>query len=102
MHTSLTIPDEEFLRFMKSKFQLYHLSNIFFRDVQYGVLEFLRRRGFSIKYGESEAAAYEVIAALEEKNILKKLDEQTWLLNYPPFKLTAVRRVEISMPAAVR
>ncbi len=97
-----TIPHEEFLAFMKSKFQLYHLSNVFFRDLQYGVIEFLQRRGFSVKYGASEAAANDLIASLEEKNILKKLDGQTWLLNYPSFKLIPMKRMDIAIPAAVR
>jgi hypothetical protein len=101
-YSAYTIPHEEFLTFMKSKFQLYHLSNVFFRDLQYGVIEFLQRRGFSVKYGDSEAAANEVISALEEKNILKKLDGQTWLLNYPSFKIIPMKRMDIAMPIAVR
>jgi hypothetical protein len=101
-YSSYTIPHEEFLAFMKSKFQLYHLSNVFFRDLQYGVMEFLQRRGFSVKYGASEAAANELIASLVEKNILKKLDGQTWLLNYPSFKLIPMKRMDIAMPTVMR
>jgi len=101
-NSSYTILPEEFVMFMKSKYRWYHLSNVFFRDLQYGVMEFVHRHGFSIKYGASEAAASKVIASLEEKRILKKLDGQTWLLNYPSLKLAPVKRMNITLPTTVR
>ena len=32
---------KDFLKYLKSKFPLYHLSNIFFRDFHYGVMNYL-------------------------------------------------------------
>ena len=34
----------EFLHFMRSRAPMYHLSNIFFRDLQYAVVEFLKTK----------------------------------------------------------
>ncbi|MGD0590273.1 MAG: hypothetical protein ABSA44_05680 [Bacteroidota bacterium] len=91
-YTDLLSNHDELFAFLKSKFKLYHLSNVFFRDLHYGVWEFLKHRGVSLKYGESEDITHEVVVSLEKKNILRKLDEQTWLLNYPRFKLTSVQK----------
>ena len=91
---------DELFTFLKSKFKLYHLSNVFFRDLHYGIWEFLKHHGVSLRYGQSEDIAHEVIVSLEKKNILKKLDEQTWLLNYPRFKLIAVQRIQLKVPTA--
>jgi hypothetical protein len=88
------------LAFLKSKFKLYHQSNVFFRDLHYGVWEFLGQHGFSLPYGKSEDIAREVITSLEEKKILRRLDGQTWLLNYPQFRLMPVQKIQIKLPTA--
>jgi hypothetical protein len=36
---------KDVLEFLKERYPLYHLSNIFFRDVHYGVREYLEKRG---------------------------------------------------------
>jgi hypothetical protein len=88
------------LAFLKSKFKLYHQSNIFFRDLHYGVWELLEQHGISLTYGKSEDLAREVIASLEEKKILRRLDGQTWLLNYPQFRLMPGKKIQIKLPTA--
>jgi hypothetical protein len=88
--------ETEFLRFLKSKFTLIHLSNLFFRDLHYGVMGFLRQNGFRTNYPDAEAVAREVAGAFERKGIFKKIDHQSWLLNYPEF---ALPRVEKKAPA---
>lgn len=76
----------DFLYYLKSKFPLYHKSNVFFRDLQYGVIHYLQdKKKVKITYSEAEKICHEVTAFLEKKDILKKLDHQTWLLNYPDF-----------------
>jgi len=91
---------DELLTFLKSKFKLYHLSNVFFRDLHYGIWGFLKRQGVSLEYGQSESIAHEVIISMEKKNILKKMDEKTWLLNYPQFKLISVKKMQLKVPTA--
>ena len=81
-----------FLRFLKSRFPLIHLSNVFFRDLHYGVMEFLSRSGRKMTYTESEKVARRVAQELQQAGILKQIDHQSWLLNYPEFALPRVEK----------
>ena len=75
----------EFLHYLKGKFPLYHLSNIFFRDLHYGIMSFINSKGVKIRYGEAESVAREVAQYFERQNILKKVNQQGWVLQYPEF-----------------
>ncbi len=75
----------EFLRFLKSRYPVYHLSNFFFRDLQYGVAEYLGKKGVDVKYGEAERIAREIGGALERQNIFRKINPQGWVIHYPEF-----------------
>jgi hypothetical protein len=93
MHTStMTHASEvlerrkEVLAFLKSRFPLYHRSNVFFRDIQYGIQLFLERQGIRARYPESETIAHEFISELEREGILVGIDTQSWALNYPEFR----------------
>ena len=88
---------KEFLTYLKSKFTLIHMSNFFFRDFHYGVMSYLEEQGMKLKYYDAEKVAREVGVALEKSGIFKKIDHQSWLLNYPEF---ALPRVEKKAPAA--
>jgi hypothetical protein len=78
----------EFLKYFKGKYPLYHDSNIFFRDIHYGVMSYAEERlGSKLKYLEAETLAGELIAGLEKEGILSKVDAKTWLLRYPEFAL---------------
>ena len=90
----------EFLKFLKSKFTLIHQSNFFFRDFHYGVMEFLKARGKKVHYQDGEAIAREAAAVLEQKGIFKRIDHQSWLLNYPDFALPRVEKQAAPTPAA--
>jgi len=87
MKKSVTITNNqvEFLNFLKSKFPLFHLSNIFFRDIHYGVLEFLAKKNVKVSYAEAEQIAREISVHLEKQNILRKVNQQGWVLLYPEF-----------------
>jgi len=82
----------EFLKYLKSKFTLIHMSNVFFRDVHYGVLSYLLDHGMKRKYQEAEKIAREVCEAFEKSGIFKNIDHQSWLLNYPEFALPRVEK----------
>lgn len=90
----------DFLKFLKAKYHLYHLSNVFFRDIHYGVMAYLELNKIKFKYLEAEELTGKVIESLEEANILKKIDKLTWVLNYPEFKKPAVKPVAPAKPAA--
>jgi hypothetical protein len=83
---------KDFLKYLKSKFPLYHLSNVFFRDFHYGVMNYLMIYGKKLKYNDGEAITRGVIAELEKADILKPIDHQSWLLNYPEFQLPKMKK----------
>jgi hypothetical protein len=84
--------DKEVLSFLKSRYPIYHLSNIFFRDVQYGIRTMFERRGEKIGYNGAEEIARAFVEKLEKEKIFNKIDGQSWAVNYPEFK-TVARKV---------
>ena len=82
----------EFLKYLKSRFTLIHLSNFFFRDFHYGVMSYLEDHGMKLKYYDAEKVAREVGDALEKNGIFKKIDYQSWLLIYPEFALPRIEK----------
>ena len=83
----------EFLKLLKSQFTLIHTSNIFFRDFHYGVMSFLGDHGMKVTYSKAESIARELGAELEKLGVFKKIDHQSWKLNYPEFTLPKVEKV---------
>ncbi len=83
---------KEFLKYLKSKFPLYHESNVFFRDFHYGVMNYLVAFKKKLKYSDGEEVTRGVIGEFEKRGLLKKVDKQTWLLNYPEFQLPRVKK----------
>jgi hypothetical protein len=90
----------EVLAFLKSRFPLYHQSNVFFRDIQYGIQLFLERKGIKARYPEAEQIAHEFVSALERERILVAVDRQSWALNYPEFRTPSSKPVPAARPAA--
>jgi hypothetical protein len=89
---------EEFLRFLKSKAQLFHLSNVFFRDFQYGIISYAENKGWDMKYGAAEELAKHLVVALEQSGILKPVKPGSWMLNYPEFRTPASKREPPAKP----
>ena len=84
---SLLRNTQQFLKFMKEKYFVLHRSNIFFRDLQYGVIAYLADHGKKISYREAEELARDVAERLGREGILRRIDHQSFLLNYPDFAL---------------
>jgi len=82
----------EFLKYLKSRFPLYHLSNVFFRDIHYGVMSYLLEHGMKTGYPEAEEVAAAVTLALEKEGLFKKINGQTWLLMYPEFAMPRIQK----------
>lgn len=92
--------DKEVLAFLKEQYPLYHLSNIFFRDVQYGIQKMFERRGVKLRYPDAEKIAWEFVGKLEKEKTLNKIDNQSWVLNYPEYKKPMVAPAAAAKPAA--
>ncbi|MBA4406298.1 hypothetical protein C0389_03390 [bacterium] len=71
-----------FFNFMKEKYNVYHNSNIFFRDIQYAVKSFLEKKNKKIKYSEAEKIAQEFIKQMENDGQLKKMSNNAWKVNF--------------------
>lgn len=91
--------EKEVLAFLKTQYPLYHLSNVFFRDVQYGIQKFFERRGESVAYPLAERIAREYVEKLEREKTLTRIDRQTWVLNYPEYKKVAAKTAAPAKPA---
>ncbi|MGE5430685.1 MAG: hypothetical protein ACM3QX_06410 [Syntrophomonadaceae bacterium] len=75
---------EQFFSFMKEKYSFFDKSNVFLRDLQYGVKNFFERKSVKLSYKDAEGAASQLIGLLEKNGTLFKLSENTWKLNYAP------------------
>jgi ribonucleotide reductase alpha subunit len=76
----------EVLQYLKNHFPLYHLSNIFLRDLQYGIMKYFEEsRRTKLRYPEAEKIAREFAEYLEGKELFKRLNHQSWVLQYPEF-----------------
>jgi hypothetical protein len=83
---------KDFLKYLKSRVPLYHLSNVFFRDLHYAVMNYLMGQKRKLKYYDGEEVTRGVIAEFEKGGLLKKIDSQTWLLVYPEFQLPRMKK----------
>jgi hypothetical protein len=92
--------EKEILTFMKRNgFPVFHKSNIFFRDIEYGIrsyfLDTLKEDIGTRKTGEF---AGDLIKDLEKRGMLKPFSEGTWILNMPEF--LNQKKVDEPKPAA--
>ncbi len=90
----------EFLRYLKSRYLVFHASNIFFRDIHYAVMGFLQERRTRCSYAEAETLARAVVRELESRGILRSIDSRTWMVNYPEFRKPSTVPAPVAKPAA--
>jgi hypothetical protein len=86
----------EVLHFLKSHYPMYHESNLFLRDVQFGLIDFFRTKGMRLRNKDAEKVAHGFLDHLKKMKIVFQIDQQTWALNYPEF---AVQPVPKPQPA---
>ena len=77
--------DEELLNYLKAKFPLFHNSNFFFRDFQYGIRSFLEKKEIKASYQLAEKLAEEMAEYFEGKNLFIKINHQAWKINKQEF-----------------
>lgn len=76
----------EFLSYLRSRFPMYHQSNFFFRDVQYGVADLLRSKGMLVRSDQAEKIAREYVARFEKARLFVPINRQTWAVNFPDYR----------------
>lgn len=77
--------EESLLNFLKAKFPMFHNSNFFYRDLQYGLRSFLEKKDIIINYNDAEKLAHSISKYFEEKGIFIKINNLTWKVYYPQF-----------------
>ncbi|MGQ9797702.1 MAG: hypothetical protein ACUVRG_00165 [Ignavibacterium sp.] len=74
------------LKFLRAKFPIFHNSNLFFRDLQFGIKSFFEKKEINLSYSESEELAKLVAGYLQKEGILIPTSKQSWKLNFPEFE----------------
>ncbi|HKI79173.1 MAG TPA: hypothetical protein VKA26_11585 [Ignavibacteriaceae bacterium] len=74
-----------FLNFLKAKFPVFHNSNFFFRDFQFGIQKFFEKKDIDISYPEAEKLAKRLADYFETQKLFIPVSRNTWKINYPEF-----------------
>jgi len=80
--------ETELLNYLKAKFPVFHNSNFFFRDFQYGIRSFLEKKEIKSSYQMAEKLAEEMAKHFEAQNMFVKINHQTWKINKLEFVTT--------------
>jgi hypothetical protein len=73
---------EVVFEFLREKYPIFFNSNIFLRDIQYGILTYFERKDIMISYPEAEELALKFTAVMEADGDLRRLDTKTWMVNF--------------------
>ena len=92
----------EVLSYLRSRFPMYHLSNFFFRDVQYGIQTMFREKGSRLRYPEAEKLAWAFVEEAERAGVFTPIDGQTWRVNYPDFRKPQMKKPDAKPNPAAR
>lgn len=84
----LKVEDKQFLNFLKARYPLFHKSNFFYRDFQYGIRKYLELKGIDVSYADSDELAKELASYFEKEGIFIPVNSQGWTINYPEFVTT--------------
>lgn len=91
---------KDLLQFLKAKYSLFHLSNVFFRDLHYGVTAYLSWKRSAPRYTEAEELTKRLVADWTSEGLLREVGNQAFVLNYPEFKKPPVKPAAPAKPAA--
>lgn len=85
LFNNLKNENQIFLSYLKAKFPVFHNSNVFARDFEYGLKSFLEKKGIYL----SENNLIELSKLLSDyfvtQNVFVKTSANAWKLNYPEF-----------------
>lgn len=74
-----------FLNYLKAKFPIFHNSNFFFRDFQYGLKGYLEKKTIQMTWRDIEELSKLLCDYYVSKKIFIKISSQVCKLNYPEF-----------------
>jgi hypothetical protein len=73
--------EELFFNYLKERYPVFNNSNIFLRDIQYGVKSFFEKRDIKLGYSQVELLSNSIIKQFEDQKILQRLTKNTWKVN---------------------
>ena len=73
---------EVVFEFLREKYPIFFNSNIFLRDIQYGIRTYFERKDIVISYPLAEELAMKFTSKMESEDILKRLNINTWLVKF--------------------
>ncbi|HEY7751612.1 MAG TPA: hypothetical protein VH917_04915, partial [Ignavibacteriaceae bacterium] len=76
------------LNYLRARFPVFHNSNFFLRDLQYGIRSFLEKKDITVTYEQADILAKEMAKQLESKQIFRKINDSSWTVFYPQFATT--------------
>ena len=74
------------LEFLKARYPLFHRSNFFMKDFQFGIQKYLEKKEIYINSYDANIIAQDLAKFLEEKDIFQKINNRTWKINMPEFQ----------------
>lgn len=74
-----------FLNYLKAKFPLFHNSNFFYKDFEYGIVGFLEKKGITVTFEEGEKLSKLLSDFYVNQGIFVKTSSHGWKINYPDF-----------------
>jgi hypothetical protein len=88
----------EFLQFLRGRVPVFHLSNVFFRDIHFAVMAFAAVRGLTLDYTRAEEVTRQLIDKLVKEKVLIFIDRQTWTVQSEEFR-TPVTKAPVAAHA---
>lgn len=85
IYNDLKNESQIFLNYLKAKFPIFHNSNFFFRDFQYGLKSFLEKKGTTLTDNNLAGLAIQFSEYFETQGIFIRTSTQGWKVNYPEF-----------------
>ena len=79
---------EIFFNYLRAKFPLFHNSNFFFRDLQYGIKRFLEKKDIKVTSPEAEILTKKIAEYYEELGIFVQVNDNVWKINLPEYVTT--------------
>ena len=74
-----------FLSYLKAKFPVFHNSNLFSKDFQYGLKSFLEKKNIYLTERNLISLSEQFSNYYESQGIFIKTSSQGWKLNFPEF-----------------
>jgi hypothetical protein len=89
----------DFLPFLKTRVPVFHLSNVFFRDIHYAVIALAAEHRLRVGYTEAEDIARRLIERLEKEKMLLPIDRQSWAVNREDLRKPSTKPAAAAAPA---